>query len=109
MAIDGDVVRYTWTFKGLDKRGSVTLSDGGGVFTDTFHSPDALSMTQLPNDWGLFNIAGTYPAGDGSPDWGWRIALSLRTPTGQLVLQMTNITPWGEHGRAVRMVCSRDA
>ena len=30
------------------------------------------------------------------------------TPTpGGLVLQMTNITPWGEEVRAVRMICRR--
>jgi hypothetical protein len=39
-------------------------------------------------------------------DWGWRIGLSLRAPTGELVLRMTNIAPWGEEARAVRMTCS---
>jgi hypothetical protein len=28
--------------------------------------------------------------------------------TGELVVQMTTITPWGEESRAARMVCSRD-
>jgi hypothetical protein len=39
-------------------------------------------------------------------DWGWRIGLYLR-PTDELALQMTVITPWGEEGRAVRMVFQR--
>ena len=48
------------------------------------------------------------PAGDGPP-WGWRTKLSLRAMGGEgLVLQMTNIAPWGESGRAVRMVATRD-
>jgi hypothetical protein len=37
--------------------------------------------------------------------------LSLRPPfagaTESLVLQMTNITPWGEEARAVRMTAAR--
>ena len=32
--------------------------------------------------------------------------LALR-PTGELVLQMTNVAPWGEEVRAVRMTCAR--
>jgi hypothetical protein len=40
-------------------------------------------------------------------DWRWRIALTLRAPTDELVLQMTNIAPWGEEARAVRMVAKR--
>jgi len=39
--------------------------------------------------------------------WGWRIALCHRAPTGELVLQMTNIAPWGEEARAVRMTAKR--
>jgi len=42
------------------------------------------------------------PAGEGPP-WGWRVAVAHR-PSGELVLQMTNIKPWGEDGRAVRMI-----
>ena len=44
-------------------------------------------------------------AGEG-PDWGWRTSVAQR-PSGELVLQMTNIAPWGERARAVRMVFAR--
>lgn len=101
---DGEV-NYTWSHKDNSHKGSVKLRDGGAEFTDTFHSPTAMSFEDVPNSWGLLNLFGTYAAG-GGPDWGWRIQLCCRTPSGQLVLQMTNITPWGEEGRAVRMVCS---
>ena len=51
--------------------------------------------------WALFTVQGTYGAGEG-PDWGWRSQLSVRPlGAGQLVLQMTNIAPWGEETRAV--------
>ena len=50
----------------------------------------------------------SYPAGEG-PDWGWRLRVCLRTMGPErLVLQMTNVTPWGEEARAVRMTCERD-
>jgi hypothetical protein len=35
------------------------------------------------------------------------MGLVLRPPAGELVLQMTNITPWGEEARAVRMTFTR--
>lgn len=54
----------------------------------------------------LVNVRFAYPAPEG-PDWGWRIAVCER-PSGELVLQMTNVTPWGEEARAVRMVFRRD-
>ena len=105
ISIDDGVVSYTWSHEGKEQKGSLTLRDGGAEFTDTFHSPQPMSFKDVPDSWALFELHGTYPAGEG-PDWGWRIGLCLRTPTGELVLQMTNITPWGEEGRAVRMACT---
>jgi hypothetical protein len=55
----------------------------------------------VPGSWALVDVAGTYAAG--ADRWGWRVHVSVR-PTGELVLQMTNVCPWGEDGRAVRMV-----
>ncbi|MCA8915564.1 MAG: DUF1579 domain-containing protein [Planctomycetes bacterium] len=46
------------------------------------------------------NVLGSYPAGDGSPDWGWRTTLELRSPD-NLVLMHYNITPEGEESPAV--------
>jgi hypothetical protein len=105
IAIDDGVVRYTWQYQGQTHEGSYALRDGGADFTDTWHSPSAMACDNV-DGWGLLEVAGTYAAGDGPP-WGWQTTLSLR-PTGELILQMTNVTPWGEHGRAVRMVCQRD-
>ena len=99
-------VSYTWSHDGDEHEGSLALRDGGADFTDTFHSPQPMSCATIDGAAGLVAVAGTYSAGEG-PDWGWRITVSSR-PTGELVLQMTNITPWGEYGRAMRMTCSRD-
>ena len=105
ITVDDGVVRYRWTYEGKSHDGSLTLRDGGADFTDTWHCPTAMACDSLAGSWALVDVAGTYTAGD-SPEWGWQTTLSLR-PTGELVLQMTNVTPWGEHGRAVRMVCKR--
>jgi hypothetical protein len=94
-------IAYTWTHEGETKTGSVALNDDGGAFTDTFHSPTEMKCRNLVGNRGLFLIEGSY--GD-SDEWGWLIGLSHR-PTGELVLQMTNIAPWGEEGRAVRFIC----
>jgi hypothetical protein len=85
-------------------QGSITLSEDSADFVDTFHSPDPMPLKSLSNSWGLFQVEGKYGPGQ---DWGWRIGLCIRTPTDQLVLQMTNIAPWGEEVRAVRMAAKR--
>ena len=108
IAIEPSAVRYTWSYEGKPQRGALELRDGGAELSDTWHSPEPM-MCEAVAGWTLLAVQGTYGAGEG-PDWGWRTALSLRPMgEGQLVLQMTNIAPWGEEGRAVRMTCVRDA
>jgi len=104
MAVDGDVLSYTWSHEGNAHRGSVTLRQDGADFVDTWHQPQPMACRRLSGAWGLFQVQGEYGP---DSDWGWRIGLSLRAPTGELVLQMTNIAPWGEEVRAVRLVCHR--
>lgn len=96
-------INYKWSYQGKAHTGSITLRDGGADFTDTFHAEKPIPFTHVPGSWALVDLHGTYQMGD-SPKWGWRIYLSRR-PDAELVLQMTNITPWGEDGRAVRMIC----
>lgn len=104
IAVDGDVVRYTWSREGEAHRGSLTLHKDGADFTDTWHQPQPMRCLSVPDARGIFQVLGTYGP---ESDWGWRTALSRRTTTGELVLQMTNIAPWGEEARAVRMICKR--
>jgi hypothetical protein len=104
LRVEADALRYTWSHEGQPHTGRLSLREGGADFTDTFHSPTPLRCAAAPAPRGLVDVLCSYSAG--GEDWGWRITLSLR-PTGELVLQMTNVTPWGEEGRAVRMVCRR--
>lgn len=105
LAIRENVIEYHWSYDGAAHTGTLALRPGGADFTDTFHSRETMRFTTVADTRALVDLVGSYPAPEGPP-WGWRIALSQR-PTGELVLQMTNITPWGEDGRAVRMVYTR--
>lgn len=104
LRVESDGVTYTWSHEGKGHRGRVTLTDAGADFQDTFHQREPMRCQRLEGAWGIFQVEGTYGP---DSDWGWRIALVHRTPTGQLVLQMTNVAPWGEEARAVRMTCAR--
>ena len=104
ISVDAHVVRYTGSHEGEAHEGSIALSDKGAEFTDSWHNPQSMTCLRLVGAAGLFQVQGEYGA---QSDWGWRTGLSLRTPTDELVLQMTNIAPWGEEARAVRMICSR--
>ena len=105
ITIGANAIDYVWSYEGKPHAGKLALRDGGAEFSDSWHSPAAMPMKAAADTWALVDVHGTYAAGDGPP-WGWRIYLSHR-PTDELVLQMTNINPWGEDGRAVRMICKR--
>lgn len=108
--VEPDGVRYSWEHEGKRHEGRITVSLAGGAFTDTFHNPTEMQCEVSDRVRGLFDLVGSYPAPEGPP-WGWRLMLSLRPPYGgqpeALLLQMTNIAPWGEEARAVRMTAHR--
>lgn len=104
VAVEENTVRYTWVYDGRPQQGKITLDDSGAVFIDTWHQPEPMACTRVPEARGLFQVQGAY-----GPDanWGWRLTLCQRQPSGELILQMTNIAPWGEETRAVRMIANR--
>lgn len=104
LAIRDGSITYTWTYEGQPQEGSLTLHEGGADFRDTWHQKDgAMRCRDVAGSRALIDVLGSY-----METWGWRILLSFRDPTGELVLQMINIAPWGEQARAVRMVLRRD-
>lgn len=102
--VEPEAVRYAWSYEGKSQQGSFTLREGGADFTDSWHQPEPMACRTVAGGRGLFYVQGEYGP---DSDWGWRTTLSLRAPTGPLVLQMTNIAPWGEEVRAVRLICTR--
>ena len=105
LEIDGERVSYSWTFEGKGQQGAYRLSASGAEWTDSWHQSKPMACESVPGLGAVFSVLGAYAAPPGA-DWGWRSTLSLR-PTGELVLQMTNICPWGEEQRAVRMTLTR--
>jgi hypothetical protein len=105
LAINSGVLSYTWTYEGDRKTGSFTFHENGTTWSDSWHQPEPVQCEYIQEAWGLFTVGYSYAVPSG-PNWGWRSKLSQR-PDGSLVLQMTNIAPWGEEGRAVRMVFQR--
>jgi hypothetical protein len=108
--VETNGLQYTWHHEGTPHRGAIALDDVGGTFTDSWHSPTPMRCSATARPSALIDLLGSYSGGDG-PLWGWRLLVSLRpadagTPE-SLVLQMTNIAPWGEEARAVRMVAAR--
>ncbi len=105
LRIEADALHYTWSYQGQTKEGSFTFDEGGATWTDSWHQPEPTKCLNVPDAWGLFTVEHTYQV-PSSPAWGWRTKLSER-PNGDLVLQMANLAPWGEEGRAVRMTFTR--
>jgi hypothetical protein len=97
-------LRYTWRYEGKEHQGRIDIREDGADFSDSWHQPETMACLDVANAWGLFQVQGEYGS---QSDWRWRIGLSFRVPTDELVLQMTNIAPWGEEARAVRMTCKR--
>jgi hypothetical protein len=105
LAVDDAGVRYSWHHDGKQHEGRIALAADAPVWSDSWHQPTPMPCSQRPAAWGLLALQYDYAAGEGPP-WRWRILLTQR-PSGELVLQMTNIAPWGEEARAVRMVVAR--
>ncbi len=102
LQVKADALHYTWSYQGQSQNGKFTFSETGANWIDSWHQAELAICTEVKNAKGLFTVEHIY---NGSPSdgWAWRSKLSKR-PDDSLVLQMTNITPWGEEGRAVRMV-----
>ena len=105
LTIGSGTLAYTWTYGGEPKTGSFTFHADGATWSDSWHQPEPVHCQYIQDARGLFTVEHSYSA-PASPNWGWRSQLSQR-PDDSLVLQMTNIAPWGEEGRAVRMVFQR--
>lgn len=102
LQIQPDGLVYTWSYKGNEKTGELRWIEHAVSWSDSWHQPDAVRLEPVRDHGALLAGEYSYAAGSG-PDWHWRIKLARR-PDHTLVLQMTNIAPWGEEARAVRMV-----
>lgn len=106
VSIDADALRYTWSREGNAHEGRIAVdARGDAEWSDSWHATKTMRCARVSPSPALVNVLGAYAAPSG-PDWHWRIALALR-PSGELVIQMWNGTPWGEEHRAVELVAQR--
>jgi hypothetical protein len=105
LTIDKDAIHYIWSYKNESQKGSFAFNESGAIWSDSWHQQKPVQCLNVPLTWGLFTVIYEYDVPE-NPNWAWQSKLSQR-PDDSLVLQMTNIAPWGEEGRAVRMVFSR--
>lgn len=105
LQVTPDGIEYTWSFRGKAQAGKLDWNEDGRSWHDSWHQPEPVRLEPVSRHGSLLAGEYSYPAGSG-PDWHWRIKLAQR-PDDTLVLQMTNITPWGEEARAVRMLFKR--
>ena len=100
--VDAGALVYTWAHDGAEQQGELRWNGDVLLWRDSWHQPTGVALVPVPGHGSLVAAEYAYSAGAG-PDWHWRIKLAER-PDGALVLQMTNIAPWGEEGRAVRTI-----
>ena len=102
LEITANKISYNWVYKSEQKQGCFSFNDAEITWSDSWHQPETVTCNTVDNPRGLFTVDYSYVE-EGEESWGWRMQLSRR-PDNSLVLQMTNIAPWGEETRAVRMV-----
>ncbi len=132
ITVEPGALHYTWAYEGKPHAGSLAATSGSflasgaalplvgpasgeglGVrrgsgtraevtFTDSWHQAKPMVCEGTAGEGALLSVRGSYPAPEGPP-WGWRTIVSRR-PSGELVLQMINVTPWGEEQRAVELI-----
>ena len=102
LSVGDDEIVYTWVYKGAEQSGELRWNGETLHWKDSWHQSEGVDLTFVSGHGSLIAAEYSYAVGEG-PDWHWRIKLAER-PDGTLVLQMTNIAPWGEEARAVRTV-----
>lgn len=88
-------VRYTWARGDKNHKGVIELSGQPAAlrcdWKDDFHAAEGLTLHGFQRE-GVVHLYGTYPAGEGQPDWGWQIELDARDREA-FVLRMFNVVP----------------
>jgi hypothetical protein len=100
-------IDYTWSYRGKAQAGSLLVGyeeQSGEVtacWVDSWHLGRRMMLLQGREEGdSKVDVLGSYPPGDGSPDWGWRIAIAPRGREG-LRIVMHNIDPAGREYLAV--------
>jgi hypothetical protein len=95
LEVAATTVRYTWTRGEKTHQGELDLAGQPealrGEWTDDFHAAKGMTLHGFQRE-GVVHLYGTYPAGQGQPDWGWQIELDARDREA-FTLRMFNVVP----------------
>ncbi|MDM7922793.1 MAG: DUF1579 family protein [Pyrinomonadaceae bacterium] len=104
-------IEYTWEYKGKQKEGLLVLCGSpkvetvSALWTDSWHSANALMMCSgTVDENGHVTVRGSYSVPD-HPDWGWRTDIIPGEDSFEYV--MYNVSPEGVEELAVETVFSR--
>ena len=100
-------VSYDWVGQDEPHQGVVLVNLGGdddscdGAWVDSWHQAGTImALSGTVGADGSISLLGSYSAGPGEPDWGWRIEF-VAGEEGGIQMLMTNILPTGEQEWAV--------
>jgi Protein of unknown function (DUF1579) len=100
-------VDYTWSDRATPQEGSLLIGHepetgiATGLWIDSWHNGRRMMLcTGTASADGTVDIRGTYPAGPGVPDWGWRTQITCEADS--WAMTMWNVTPGGDEALAVR-------
>jgi hypothetical protein len=109
--VRADRIALRWAYDGAAQEGAIVLrgppSSCRGDFTDTFHAAEGLVLHGR-RDGSTLTLYGTYPVGEGRPDWGWRIVLDWSHPD-ELTVRMFNLKADDSESIAVELRGARSA
>jgi hypothetical protein len=109
LEVAADRLTIRWSHEGAPHQGSLVLSGPApscaGSFTDSFHAAGGLALHGR-QEGAAVRLYGTYPAGEGAPDWGWRIEVDWAVPD-RVGLRMFNVEPDGSETIAVELSAGR--
>lgn len=107
------LLTYSWFTDDKDQEGVFLLGGAGArasaTWGDSWHmQPTPMVMTdgELIEDGKKLVFLGSYGAGPGQPDWGWRTEFTLQGENAFL-MEAYNITPKGLENLAVRAELTR--
>lgn len=100
-------IDYTWSERDKPQEGSLligfepTLERATIAWIDSWHNGRKIMVSEgARTDDGGVDVRGTYHAGPGLPDWGWRTRIEVVADT--WAMTMFNVSPDGHETVAVR-------
>lgn len=107
-------ITYTWKYEDKAEEGSMLICGSEKAkelsmgWVDSWHQNGGvmpLKSSEFSHE--MVKVLGSYPTGDGSPDWGWRIELSMPSDD-TFLFKMINMPHGEEEAWAVEATYKRE-